>query len=393
MRLREWRDVAPRKECMRPKVLSVIDEALDLLGAEPNPDCWVAWGDDPTVRYTVFAPIDAGLLKVNVRVNVPGEGPRAPGKLVRWNRVQIGELAVEIQGGHRLLNFQIEGLVLRGTDDEADDPLRVRPDRVRRAWTAGRRSSSPASAPAASGPIVTPVRRSRRPSRSCPPRRRPAADRRGHLRPRRGPRGLGDLVGRGPARPSRPSTAGRGPRADQAAVMGANSRGWARIMRERLDLDMPDADIERAIVDGVVARYRAGRRAAHRRRRRGGPPDRRRPAGRHRVVGPPRGHRRGPRGDRADRRLRRSSSRPTRSSTASRRRTSTSRSARRLGVEPGTCLVVEDSRNGVLAGQGGRDDRRARPEPAVPPAPGAAEAADLVLDRLADLDPDAIARD
>ena len=39
--------------------------------------------------------------------------------------------------------------------------------------------------------------------------------------------------------------------------MGANSAAWARIMRERLDLDMPDAEIERAIVDGVVARYRA----------------------------------------------------------------------------------------------------------------------------------------
>ena len=39
--------------------------------------------------------------------------------------------------------------------------------------------------------------------------------------------------------------------------MGANSAAWARIMRERLDLDLPDAEIERAIVDGVVARYRA----------------------------------------------------------------------------------------------------------------------------------------
>ena len=44
---------------------------------------------------------------------------------------------------------------------------------------------------------------------------------------------------------------------DQAAVMGANSAGWARIMRERLDLDIPEAEIEREIVDGMVARYRA----------------------------------------------------------------------------------------------------------------------------------------
>ncbi|MFL5674333.1 MAG: HAD family hydrolase, partial [Chloroflexota bacterium] len=43
--------------------------------------------------------------------------------------------------------------------------------------------------------------------------------------------------------------------ADREAVMGANSAAWARIMRERLDLDMPAAEIERAIVDGVVGRY------------------------------------------------------------------------------------------------------------------------------------------
>ena len=44
--------------------------------------------------------------------------------------------------------------------------------------------------------------------------------------------------------------------ADRAAVMGANSRAWSRIMRERLDLDEPEAEIERAIVAGVVDRYR-----------------------------------------------------------------------------------------------------------------------------------------
>src|SRR5258706_14486473 len=44
---------------------------------------------------------------------------------------------------------------------------------------------------------------------------------------------------------------------DTGAVMGANSRGWARIMRERLDLDpAQEPEIERAIVAGVVERYR-----------------------------------------------------------------------------------------------------------------------------------------
>jgi len=121
VRLSEWSDVAPRQNAMTPKVMATISSALDLLGAGPDPECWVAWGEDPTVRYFIFVVTDAGILKVNVRVNVPGEGPRASGSLVRWNRLQIGELAVEIQGGHRLLNFQLEGVLLRGQDDTADD--------------------------------------------------------------------------------------------------------------------------------------------------------------------------------------------------------------------------------------------------------------------------------
>ena len=57
---------------------------------------------------------------MHVRVNVPGEGPRASGKVVRWSRVQAGELAVEIQGGHRLVTFQVDTQVLTGADDVAD---------------------------------------------------------------------------------------------------------------------------------------------------------------------------------------------------------------------------------------------------------------------------------
>jgi len=60
------------------------------------------------------------LVLVNVRVSVPGEGPRAGGKVVRWPRVQLGELAVEIQGGHRLVTFQVETHVLNGADTAAD---------------------------------------------------------------------------------------------------------------------------------------------------------------------------------------------------------------------------------------------------------------------------------
>ena len=60
------------------------------------------------------------MLQINVRVAVPGEGPRVSGKVVRWNRLQLGELAVEIQGGHRLVTFQVELQVLNGADASAD---------------------------------------------------------------------------------------------------------------------------------------------------------------------------------------------------------------------------------------------------------------------------------
>ena len=97
--------------------------------------------------------------------------------------------------------------------------------------------------------------------------------------------------------------------------------------------------------------------------RRGRPTDRRRPSGRPGVLGPSRGDRRGARGDRPDATSSRSSCRPTRSPTASRHPDVYLEAARRLGVDPAACLVVEDSYNGVRAGAGGRDDRRPRPEP------------------------------
>jgi hypothetical protein len=120
MRLSGWRALAPYKDSTSPKVLAVVEPALVTLGAERDPECWVAWGDDPSVRYLIFAPTLNGLVQLNVRVNVPGEGPRAGGKVVRWNRVQFGELGVEIQGGHRLVSFQVEAQVLTGVDDVGD---------------------------------------------------------------------------------------------------------------------------------------------------------------------------------------------------------------------------------------------------------------------------------
>lgn len=120
MRLSEWRSSAPHKDAAGPKVVAVIDPVLNALGAGPDPHCWVAWGDEPRNRYSILVPTDPGLIVSFVRANVPGEGPRATTKLVRWNRVAIGELSVETQGGHRMLSFQVEGQVLRGVDVEAD---------------------------------------------------------------------------------------------------------------------------------------------------------------------------------------------------------------------------------------------------------------------------------
>ena len=120
MRLSDWRAQAPHRDSLTPKVVAVVEPVLLALGAERDPGCWIVWGDDPAIRYQILAPTEAGLVQVHVRVNVPQEGPRASGKLVRWSRVQLGELAVEIVQGHRLLTFQAEGQVLNGTDADAD---------------------------------------------------------------------------------------------------------------------------------------------------------------------------------------------------------------------------------------------------------------------------------
>jgi len=120
MRWSEWRAKAPFKDSISPKVLEVVGAALSGLGADADPECWVGWGDDPRSRYMLFVPTASGLVQINVRVAVPGEGPRAGGKVVRWSRVQLGELAVEIQGGHRLVTFQVEAQVFNGADAAGD---------------------------------------------------------------------------------------------------------------------------------------------------------------------------------------------------------------------------------------------------------------------------------
>ena len=121
MRLSEWCARAPHRDAMAAKVLTAIESTLVVLDAETDPHCWVVWGDDPSSRYMVLVPTAAGLLQIGVRVNVPLEGPRSGGKLIRWSRVQLGELAVEQQDGHRLVTFQIETYVIHGADADADE--------------------------------------------------------------------------------------------------------------------------------------------------------------------------------------------------------------------------------------------------------------------------------
>jgi hypothetical protein len=120
MRLSEWRTRAPHKDAMTAKVLAVIDPVLASLGADPDPSAWIVWGEDPGVRYVMLVPTDAGLVQVLVRVNVPGEGPRASAKVIRWSRIQVGELGLEMVSGHRMLGFQVESHILHGRDEEGD---------------------------------------------------------------------------------------------------------------------------------------------------------------------------------------------------------------------------------------------------------------------------------
>lgn len=119
MRLSEWWAAAPRPEAAGPKVVRVVETVLGSLGAAGDPHVWVIWGDDPS-RYSILAPTPTGLVAVYTRVNVPGEGPRATAKVIRWPKLIVGELAVETKGGHRHLSFQLEQHVLQGADEEAD---------------------------------------------------------------------------------------------------------------------------------------------------------------------------------------------------------------------------------------------------------------------------------
>ncbi len=174
--------------------------------------------------------------------------------------------------------------------------------------------------------------------------------------------------------------------ADNRACMGRDSRDWARIMQERLRLDLTTHEIERAIMDAMVEKYA------------------REPAPR--VPGA------------VEAAARIAATMP--SGIASSSNTAVIRAAlravglaecfrvvvsaddvpsgkpapdvyleaaRRLGIPAARCLVVEDSLNGVLAGRAAGMTVVLVPNPSFPPGDGTVEAADFVIARLADLDP------
>jgi HAD superfamily hydrolase (TIGR01509 family) len=173
--------------------------------------------------------------------------------------------------------------------------------------------------------------------------------------------------------------------------MGSNSREWSETMRRRLDLDLTSEEIERAIVDGMVERYQ----------REGAPAIDGAVAAVRRLA--------------ADWPLALASSSHPRVIDAALDGTGLRdafqavvssdevehgkpapdvflEAARRLGVDPSRTLVVEDSLNGLKAGRAAGMTTVLVPNRSVPPAAGSEEVADVVLDRLADLDPAAISR-
>jgi len=173
---------------------------------------------------------------------------------------------------------------------------------------------------------------------------------------------------------------------DRVAVMGANSRQWSHTMRRRLGIDDGDELIERAVVDAVVDRYR-----------REGPPlidgaieSVRRIAARWPVAVASSAHPEvieaalGATGLDGVFRVVVSSDEVEHGKPEP---DVYLEAARRLGLPPARCLVVEDSYNGVRAGRAAGMTVVLVPNATIPPAPGSRELAHAVVDRLGDLDP------
>ena len=180
---------------------------------------------------------------------------------------------------------------------------------------------------------------------------------------------------------------------DQHAVMGGNSREWAAVMRERLDLGHLEQDaIQDAIVAGVVAKYRA---AAVLPLIPGAVETVRRVAATHPVAIASSAHRAVIEAAVDALGLRAILDEIVSSDDVAAGKPDPAvylLAAARLGVDPGRCLVVEDSVNGVRAGKAAGMTVALVPNASVPPARGAVDLADLVLAGITDLDPGPPAR-
>ncbi len=178
--------------------------------------------------------------------------------------------------------------------------------------------------------------------------------------------------------------------ADSAACMGGNSREWAEVTRERMGVPDSPEEIERAVVAGLVERYGAEAAPVVP----GAPAAAAAIAARVPVAIASSAHRAVIRaavdaiGLSATLEVLVSSDDVATGKPAP---DVYLEAARRLGVEPGRCLVVEDSAKGVLAGKAAGMRVILVPAASVPPGPGAVEAADVILGRLADFPVDALA--
>jgi HAD superfamily hydrolase (TIGR01509 family) len=175
--------------------------------------------------------------------------------------------------------------------------------------------------------------------------------------------------------------------ADRHAVMGANSRQWSETMRRRLHLDLSAEEIERDVVDRMVDRYA-----------REGPPEIEGavPAVRAIAASRPTALASSSHLDVIDAALRATGLEGVFAAVVSSDEVAHGKpepdvfleAARRLGVPAARTLVVEDTLNGVRAAKAAAMTAVLVPNRSIPPAAGADEVADLVLDRLNDLDVD-----
>ena len=171
---------------------------------------------------------------------------------------------------------------------------------------------------------------------------------------------------------------------DSHLCMGRNSREWSEIMRERLDVADAPLAIEREIVAALVARYASEPVPLVA----GAPAAAAAIASRVPTAIASSSHPAVIRAAVAAAGLESVFAAIVSSDDVARGKPAPDvylEAARRLGVAPSRCLVIEDSRNGVLAGLAAGMRVVLVPNASVPPGPGVSELADIVLERLADL--------